>query len=115
MALGFVVAVLGMVAVAHACMLWSLRAQHQEVCAALVRVRDAERVLHDLQVVESRAPNHSESYLILQRQRDVIRRRREDYNLVVACYNRTSDLKIAVWMYRWFDLPPHHQSLPLVE
>ena len=114
-ALGFVVAVLGMIAVAHACVLWSLREQHHAVRAALVRVRDAERVLRDLQVVESHAPNHPESYLILQRQRDVILRRREDYNLAVARYNRTSDLQLALWMYRWLDLPPQHRSMPLAE
>lgn len=113
--LGFGVAVLMLIAAAHVFVLWSLRRLHQDVRVALVRVRDAERVMRDLRVVESHGVQHPESYLILQRQHDVVLRQREDYNSVVARYNRESDLQIAPWAYRWCGLPRHHASMPLDE
>lgn len=115
MLLGFAVAVLLMVAVAYVNVALSLRAENQAVHTAGARVREAERVLHDLQVVGSHGPSHPQAYLIVHRQQEVLRQRREDYNSVVARYNRTSDLHLAAWMYRWLGLPRQHLRISSAE
>jgi hypothetical protein len=93
----------------------SLRTGDRDVRTALAQVHDAERVLRDIQVVESHAASHPESYLILQRHRDVIRHRREQYNAAVTRYNCTSALHYSKWVHQWLRLPRRHAYLSLAD